>query len=423
MLTIRLKVALILIVSIIAVVLGATAITALAISSGDAARMVGPMARNIANTADFIGLGGGERLPVPGGRGPRERLTDAPARGDPRPDIANLLKLQLAAEGATGPVLVTTDPDGQTRASYQLDSGRWAIFDFPPPMPVPTGLWFAIVWWLGLVVAGVVIVALVMAQRATRPFVVVEQAIASVGMDGVLPHMAEVGSGEARQMAQSLNRLSDRLKASMESRMRLVAAAGHDFRTPMTRMRLRAEFLDEEERTSWIADLDELEAIADSAIHLVREESAGEDRQPVAVDTLVRETVDELSAARLPVALTTAVPATVKAGPLSLKRALRNLITNAATHGQGARVAVAVDGANARIDIDDDGPGIPDDLMSHVFEPFFRAAPGRMRESKGAGLGLAIAKEIIERFGGSIAIANRPEGGLRQTVNLRLATP
>ncbi len=423
MLSIRLKVALILIVSIIAVVLVATGVTALVVSGGDSARMVAPMARNIANTAEFMRLGSGLRPAQPGRRQQHERFADGPAAGEDRPDLANLLKAQLAAEGATGPVLVTTDAAGETHASYRLDDGRWMVFDFPPPMGLPPGLWLALSSWLGLVVAGVVIVALVMAQRATRPFVVVENAIASVGPDGVLPLMPETGSGEARQMAQALNRLSDRLKTSMESRMRLVAAAGHDFRTPMTRMRLRAEFLDEEDRTSWIADLDELEAIADSAIRLVREESAGEDREPVAVDTLVKETVDELAGAHLPVALTKAAPATVKAGPLALRRALRNLITNAATHGQGARVAVAVEGGNARIEIEDDGPGIPADLMSHVFEPFFRAAPGRMRESKGAGLGLAIAKEIIERFGGSIAIANRPEGGLRQTVNLRLATP
>jgi signal transduction histidine kinase len=421
--TLRIKVALILIAAIVAVGLVATGVTALVVSSGDAARLVNMMSGQIANTTDLL-RDTGERPPgpQPGPRG-RERIADTAAPGSLLPDLTTALNGALAQEGFQGTVIVTANPNGgEPRASHQLADGRWIIFDFPRPIPVSPSLWLALVSWLTLVVIGVVVVALVMAQRATRPFVIVEQAIASVGMDGVLPHMPEIGSGEARQMAASLNRLSDRLKASMESRMRLVAAAGHDFRTPMTRMRLRAEFLDDEERASWIADLDELEAIADSAIRLVREESAGEDRQSVSVDTLVRETVDELSAARLPVALTAAAPATVNAGPLSLKRALRNLITNAATHGQGARVAVAVEGENARIDIEDDGPGIPEDLMSRVFEPFFRAAPGRMRQSKGAGLGLAIAKEIIERFGGSIAIANRPEGGLRQTVNLRLAT-
>ena len=436
------KIALILIASIVAVVLVATLATALVLNTGEFDRLMSPMARHIVMTTDILlqspsapgqrqpplfgdgpgSLSTGEKRPWDFPGKPREEIVkDLPA-GTVKTDLSAALHKALLREGEDNEVeVLDLGKGGDPVAALKLDDGRWILYPFPKPMPLPQQLWWGLGSWLVLMVVGVVAVALVMAHRVTRPFVILENAIASVGSDGILPHTPEVGSGEARQTAAALNALSDRLKAAMESRMRLVAAAGHDLRTPMTRMRLRAEFLPDEERASWLTDLDELDAIADSAIHLVKEEGAGEDRGAVELDVLVRETVAELSAAKLPVALQQVVPATVIAGPLALKRALRNLVTNAATHGGGARVGLAVGAEEATITIEDDGPGIPEALIPQVFEPFFRASPARTQTIKGAGLGLAIAREIIERFGGTIEIRNRPEGGLVQLVTLRVA--
>jgi signal transduction histidine kinase len=238
----------------------------------------------------------------------------------------------------------------------------------------------------------------------------------------MLPTLPEKGPGEVRATAKALNSLSSRLKRAMESRMRLVAAAGHDMRTPITRMRLRAEFVeDEEERTRWLADLDELERIADSAILLVREESGLASPEAIRVDELVQTIGDELREQNLDVTNTRVEPVTVCASRLKLNRALRNLIINAATHGVRARVEVANSGGTARILIEDDGPGIPPELLGQVFEPFFRAAPARRQDIPGAGLGLTIAREIIQRAGGTISISNRADGGLKQVVELPVA--
>jgi signal transduction histidine kinase len=434
------KIALILIASIVAVVLVATLATALVLNTGEFDRLMSPMARHIVMTTDILldpATPGARRSPPKVGDGPgsippsgkrpwdlvgrarEEIVTQLPA-GTVKPELSAALQKALAREGEDNSVQVIDPGQGDPIAALKLDDGRWILYPFPKPLPLPPQLWWGLGAWLCLMVIGVVAVALVMAHRVTRPFVILENAIASVGSDGILPHTPEVGSGEARQTAAALNALSDRLKAAMESRMRLVAAAGHDLRTPMTRMRLRAEFLSDEERASWLTDLDELDAIADSAIHLVKEEGAGEDRGPVALDVLVRETAAELAGAKLPVVLQQVVPATVTAGPLALKRALRNLVTNAATHGGGARVSLGIEGEEARIAIEDDGPGIPEALIPQVFEPFFRANPGRTQTIKGAGLGLAIAREIIERFGGTIEIRNRPEGGLLQLITLKV---
>ena len=412
--TLRYKIALILIAAIVAVVVVATGVTAFVVSSGNSSRMMGPMAQHIAITGDVV-----TGAPAAQPRLPLEQIANSPIEGVVQPDLTEALQKALTELGRTGEVRVTeNEEDGDPRVSYRLADGRWLIFDLPRPLGPPPQLWLALGGWLLLVVIGVAAVALITARRVTQPFDILERAVNSVGPDGVLPTIPETGSGEARHTAAVLNRLSDRLKAAMNSRMRLVAAAGHDLRTPMTRMRLRAEFLPDEERTSWLADLDELELIADSAIRLVREEGGGEDKVQVDLAALVAETVDELSASNLPVTLEAAEPGIVSAGPLALRRALRNLMTNAATHGGGARVTLAMVGQFAQIVIDDDGPGIPDDLMDHVFEPFFRAAPGRNRTVEGAGLGLAIAKEIVERFGGTVAIENRIGHGLRQTVTL-----
>ena len=203
--------------------------------------------------------------------------------------------------------------------------------------------------------------------------------------------------------------------------MRLVAAAGHDLRTPMTRMRLRAEFLDESERQNWLNDLDELDRIADSAIRLVREEVEAGEREPLQLDALVRRLTTELAAQGRKIDAGTLEPVHVSAAPLALSRALRNLMINAATHGGGGTVSLSREGDFAVIRIVDQGPGIPQSLIERAFEPFFRVDPARRQSVPGAGLGLAIAKEIVERLGGQIAMRNGAGGGLVQEITLPLA--
>jgi signal transduction histidine kinase len=211
--------------------------------------------------------------------------------------------------------------------------------------------------------------------------------------------------------------MTARVKNAVESRMRLVAAAGHDLRTPLTRMRLRAEFLDEEDRSMWLNDLEELDHIADSAIQLVREETQRERSQLLRVDEIIGEICQDLTSMQASVTILKTEAVTISSAPLALTRAVRNLVINAATHGGGAFVTVGLENnSTALITIDDEGPGIPDHCMSRVFEPFFRADPARRKYAAGAGLGLAIAKEIVERHGGKLTLQNRSPKGLRQEI-------
>ena len=345
-------------------------------------------------------------------------LKQEPAPGQNYKQSTEGLREVLTARGLDLPVTISRDGhEAPLIVSVPIEGGwLWMpTSGMPPPGPP----WKALVRWLTVIALGATVIAVFVANRMVRPLVFLEDAVASVGPDGLMPELPERGPAEVRATAKALNSLSARLKRSMESRMRLVAAAGHDMRTPITRMRLRAEFVaDEEERAKWLKDLEELERIADSAIMLVREETGNAAPELLRLDKLVGDIGAELKDQSLDVTCISLRPVTVRVSRFKLNRALRNLIINAATHGVRARISVSGDGAVARIVIEDDGPGIPPEMIHQVFEPFFRADPARRQDIPGAGLGLTIAYEIVSRAGGRISIANRPDGGLVQIVEL-----
>lgn len=400
MLSLQNRIALILVLSMMTVLLAGMAVSFLVVSHTGPDESIVPAA-NFMVTLENI-----------------DSLPTEPPRGLLLPGPTESLQAELLERGATGDARVVEETFTKLRiAAYQLPNGRWATIEVPEIPSPPRNAWIVLTMWLGLTVLGVGTVALIMARRVTEPFAIIERAVAAVGPSGELPHLTVEGSAESRRVKTALNSLSVRLKTAIQSRMRMVASAGHDLRTPMTRMRLRAELMPNAEQTDWLNDLDELEQIAESAINLVREESGVADTTNIEVDVLLRETVADLVAADLPVKLGTIEPAIVKGGPLSLRRALRNLITNAATYGGGATVSLSKLGETVTVQIEDNGPGIPEHMLSQVFEPFFRADPSR-GSSKGAGLGLTIANEIIERLGGSLTMENRHGGGLLQVVAL-----
>ncbi|KGM34066.1 ATP-binding protein [Inquilinus limosus] len=417
--TLRARIILLLAVAIIAVVGIASFVALLLLREPSPTRTVEPFARQIRLIADLVENGIG---PVDNpGRAADFEVHPTPAPGEVDRRAEFLQDAMRTAGGGLEVIVSRQAPGGLPTLSVRIDPRHWLWLPMPD-LPVPQGVPLAFAGWMLLLVLGAIGIAALAADRVVRPLALLEGTIGRIGSDGALPELPETGTAEMKTTARALNRLSSRLRAAMESRMRLVAAAGHDLRTPMTRMRLRAEFLPEEDRDAWLRDLDELDRIADSAIRLVREEVEGGDAEPLRLDRLVETVCTELAEQSLPVTLLWADPVSVKAGPLALKRALRNLVINAATHGRGAEVALDVvrvgDGGEARIVITDHGPGIPPDLLAQVFEPFFRVDPARRQTVPGAGLGLAIAKEIVDRSGGRIEIANRPDGGLIQTVTL-----
>ncbi|WP_375449443.1 sensor histidine kinase [uncultured Devosia sp.] len=408
----RLRIAAILIGAIVLVLAVGTLASIVAITYPLPARMVGPMAFQIRALNGVINPGRSSFLSM--------TQSEIDQLGPVRADLSQAIRDQLSKDGIALPVTVYDNPQTDTPVAVVTIGSERVDIDFPKDLRPPMDFLVIMGAWMGLVVVCVVVVSLVMAYRVTRPFAVLERAVGTVGPDGVLPHVPEVGSRETIETAMMLNRLSDRLRAAMESRMRLVAAAGHDFRTPMTRMRLRAEFLDDEERASWLKDIDELERIADSAIGLVREEVSQAQLEMVWLDEMLAGEVHDLIKHGYALQLGKLDHAALPLPPLAMRRALRNLLINAATHGKSATAELHTRAGNATITIRDEGPGIPDDLLARVFEPFFRAEPGRLQTVPGAGLGLALAAEIVERSGGTLTIRNRQSRGLEQTIAFAL---
>ncbi|SMO93121.1 ATP-binding protein [Paracoccus laeviglucosivorans] len=407
------RIAVLLIVSIFSVVMLATFTATRVMQPPSPRATMEPVARQIHMTLALMGHGQPQD---------RDTLHPEAAQGVPDPRMTDFLRRALMYTGEPLEVQVTRR-EGQESLTASVPAGDdgWLVMEIPDLSP-PPGRWKVLALWLTLIAIGSAAIAIHVSRRLTRPLHLLEGAADRIGPDGLIGHIPEAGTAEVRAAAKALNRLSAQLRHAMESRMRLVAAAGHDLRTPMTRMRLRAEFIeDDTDRAKWLADLEELDLIADSAIRLVREEIGADGLEQVRLDRMLGEISDELRMLGHQVTRSVLPPVSVTVGPMALKRALRNLIANAATHGGGAELAMTIEGQDAVVRILDRGQGIPEDLLDRVFEPFFRVDQARRKVFPGAGLGLAIAREIIERFGGHILIRNRQGGGLEQVCRLPCA--
>ncbi|MFD0988289.1 sensor histidine kinase [Methyloligella solikamskensis] len=415
--TLRVRIAILLIAVIVGVVGSTTAISMFVFGPPGPKTTIEPIAEDIIVMAKLAAANPDAAAGV-------VNYSKTPAPGQYDTDMTNWLQSTLEKKGSDLGVRVTRESRAEPfMVSIQAGDQGYLLIPMPH-LPRPGVGWRIFSKWMLYLTAAAAAIAIFVSYRMTRPLVMLENAVAAVEPEAILPRLPEKGPAEVRATAQALNRLSARLRTAVESRMRLVAAAGHDLRTPMTRMRLRAEFLDldDDERALWLKDLDELDRIADSAILLVREEVDQPAPERIRLDDLLKEIAGELRTQGRSVALGALPPLTVSGSTLALSRALRNLIINAATHGGGASIALIEDDGEAIVRIDDNGPGIPDDLLAQIFEPFFRVDPARRQNIAGAGLGLTIAKEILQRAGGDVTIENKTSKGLRQTIRLPLAS-
>ncbi|SNS89017.1 MULTISPECIES: ATP-binding protein [unclassified Azospirillum] len=257
----------------------------------------------------------------------------------------------------------------------------------------------------------------------TRPLRRFAAAANRLGVDMNAPSLDEAGPREVRLAAAAFNKMQRRLRAFVEDRTRMLAAVSHDLRTPLTRMRLRAEFIDDDSvREKMLDDLAEMEAMIGSTLAFARDEAAQEDIQPLELNAMLERLVEDMRDGGKPASVTPspfAVP--IMGRRMALRRAIANLLENAVKYGQRADIAIAITGENVTITIDDDGPGIPETEFDNVFRPFFRLEGSRSRDTGGTGLGLSVANDIVRAHGGEIGLANRPEGGLRVTVVLPMA--
>ncbi len=230
------------------------------------------------------------------------------------------------------------------------------------------------------------------------------------------------GTRELRNTARVFNAMAARLKRQFSERSLLVAALSHDLRTPLTRLRMRLESvgLPPEAHQRSVNDIAEMNTLINSALELFRNDFSGnhEPRQNTDVSALLLALVDDLAEQGCD-ATFSGEAAVVSVQPVALRRAFSNLIANALRYGQRAAVRLELDQEGLLVFIDDSGPGIPQEQLESVFQPFYRLESSRSRDTGGAGLGLYIARELIQGQGCTLNLSNRPEGGLRATVRIR----
>jgi signal transduction histidine kinase len=293
-------------------------------------------------------------------------------------------------------------------------SELFRITRMPGGAPLPRNLRLNLTLLLVVLVAALY----VSARSITRPLSALARAADSIGRDAPAEKLPEVGARELRDAARAFNTMQDRLRRYLDSRTRVLAAMSHDLKTPLTRLRLQAETLgDAALQARIVKELSEMELMVREALSLFRGLDDGEPAVPVDVNELlagVAQAFAEMGAA-VSVSGRASAPFTGKAH--ALKRCLTNLISNAVNFGTRAEVLVE-DGGELVIRIRDEGPGIPAAELEQVFEPFYRLERSRNRDSGGTGLGLTIARDIAQLHGGTLILANLPQGGLEAALRL-----
>jgi len=291
----------------------------------------------------------------------------------------------------------------------------YRVLRMPGGAPLPRNLFLN----LSLLVLLLVIVLYVAARNITRPLSDLARAADSVGRDTrPAQALAERGARELRDAARAFNTMQDRLHRYLDSRTRVLAAMSHDLKTPLTRLRLQVEALENPPMQARIGrELDEMESMVREALALFRGLDDGEPPTAIDIEELlaqIREEFTDMGAA-VTVGGHALRPFTGKAH--ALKRCLTNLIANAVKFGTRAEILIE-DGADLVIRVRDRGPGIPEEELERVFEPFYRLESSRNRDSGGTGLGLSIARDVAQAHGGSLQLANAPGGGLEATLRL-----
>lgn len=318
-----------------------------------------------------------------------------------------------ASVAAAQDVLVT----GGFEAALRLQDGSWRI------VKADAGLepwrWF-VAMWLALSALAAAVFAWAMAQRFARPIGAFARAAERLGRDPRAPPIELDGPAEIAEAARAFNDMQARLNRYVDDRATMIAAVAHDLRTPLMRLGLRIEDADPAIRTACECDIREMQAMISTVMAYVRDTSRIGVRRPLDLRSLAETVVDDAADRGAAVSLESGAPVVIEADPIALKSLLANLVGNAVKYAGGAELVLEAREHEAVIAVRDRGPGVPEEDMERVFDPFFRGERSRNRDTGGMGLGLASARATARAHGGDITLHRREGGGLCATVTLPL---
>jgi signal transduction histidine kinase len=325
----------------------------------------------------------------------------------------------MGATAMPGPGMHHTHPDGIAfLIQVRLQDGAWATFDTQVSHESASLPW-RVLLTLATLLAAVLLLSWIAVRWVTRPLQLLATAADELGRDINRPPLPEGGPAEVSRAARAFNTMQARLVKFIDERTRLLTAMSHDLKTPLTRMRLRAELLEDGRlREKFEADLLEMEAMVTQTLEFMRGLS---NREP-AKDTDIMGLLESLRADNEVMGRTVTIEGRVtrplNAEPQLLKRCLSNLVDNAVLYGKRAEIAVDEGTDVLTVRVRDHGPGIPANAIGKVFEPFYRLEGSRSRATGGTGLGLSIARNIAQVHGGDVHLRNHEGGGLEAILTL-----
>lgn len=329
------------------------------------------------------------------------------------------LRYRDAPENKGGTVSgLISAPRKLMQVSLRLQGGGW--LNCSALIETTSSIWsLRFLLSLGVMTIAVIIVSGLAVYHINGPLRTFAGAARRLGTNINSPPLPVKGPREVRAAVTAFNDMQERLKRLISDRRQMLAAVSHDLRTPITLLRLRTEFVDNEiEREKMFATLTEMEEMVESILRFVRDDATHEEVQNVDLVALINAVCDDISDLGGQAVFNGPDRLIYRCRPNALKRALSNLIDNAVKFGGSADVRLNNAGTNVEVVIEDNGPGIPDSELEAIFNPFYRVETSRSRDTGGVGLGLSVARSIIDTHGGRILIANRRAGGLSITVEL-----
>lgn len=317
------------------------------------------------------------------------------------------------------PYIMNTDLiDRRIEILVQLPSGVLQVLAHKKRLFTSTTYVFTL-WMIGSSLV-LFAIAIVFMRNQIRPIRRLSIAARAFGLGRDVTGFKPEGATEVRQASAAFLQMRDRINRQLSQRTEMLAGVSHDLRTPLTRMKLELAMLgDNEDIAELKADVSEMERMVEGYLAFARGEGA---EMPVEIDvgTLVNDLIanERRGGTQIVYEQPDDGEAVLPARPDALRRAVANLIQNAARYGSRVNVAVVRAGEIIAITVDDDGTGIPEDRREEAFQPFKRLEPSRNQETGGTGLGLTISRDIVRSHGGDLTLEDSPLGGLRAMIRL-----
>ncbi len=323
-----------------------------------------------------------------------------------------------------GTLLVGLRPAPVMVIQAEFEPGSWLYLAAPMPDPYfldnSNPLTFDRLALQLVTLVTVLLITVLLVRNLIQPLNRIAAAANAFRHDTTSEELPEEGSMELRRTARAFNAMQTRIKGYLLDRERLFEDISHGLKTPIMRLKLRAELLEDEAlRDALHEDLDDLDVMVKTALQSVKDTAIYENLAPVRLDLLLARLAKHPIVPKASIQLD-CEPLSAWAKPLALERALSNLIDNAVLYGERVELSARIQGALAVVVIRDFGPGITQADVTKVFEPHVRLQHGQMKNGGGSGLGLGIARNTIQQFNGTLQLANHPQGGLVVTVTLKL---